>query len=154
MTGRAPRARERRPDVDYTCSLCGNPASQHEKLDNGQRKCPPAIPRGKSKRKRVAREKPVQQAVKDTLEAASFLVSDLSQPRASMQTPGLPDLYAVSKRFKLAIWVEVKAPGGELSRAQRRWHEDARAAGAIVVSVWGVDDMVRELQELGVPIRN
>lgn len=137
--------------MDWRCGLCGNMRSEHT---DGV--CPPkkSVPRGTSKRKKAAPEKAVQQAVVRVLEAAAFKVSDLSQPRATMQTPGLPDLYATSRRWGIALWVEVKAPDGKLSAAQEKWHEETRGAGETVVTVWGVDDMVRELQGLGVPIQN
>ena len=101
---------------------------------------------------RRAPEKRVQAAVKRALTTLGFGVSDLSQPRASMVTPGIPDLYVTHGRWGLALWIEVKAGKNDLSPAQRAWHREAEAAGATVLTVWSVDDLVAGLKGLGVPI--
>lgn len=102
--------------------------------------------------KRRAPEKRVQGDVKRALWTLGFHVSDLSQPRASMQTPGLPDLYVLHRRWKLACWIEVKAPGGKLSGAQQVWHDEAAACGELVMVVRSVEELVAGLKDLGVPI--
>jgi hypothetical protein len=98
--------------------------------------------------KRRAPEKRVQAAVKRNLKTLGFHVSDLSQPRASMQTPGLPDLFAMHARYG-AVWIEVKAPGGKLSANQRAWHELAAQAGVRAAVVDGVHSLVRVLRDMG-----
>jgi hypothetical protein len=77
-------------------------------------------------------EKDVQKAIKDVAALHGYMISDLSQPRASMQTLGLPDLYLQNPRRKLRLWVEVKREKGKLSEAQMRWHEAETAAGGMV----------------------
>jgi hypothetical protein len=102
---------------------------------------------------RRAPEKAVQGAVTKALKTLGFHVSDLSQPRASMQTPGLPDLYAMHAQWKVAFWVEVKAPGGRLSRGQEAWHREAHASGVRVMTVDSVAALVSEMSRIdNVPI--
>lgn len=51
--------------------------------------------------------------------AFGFKVYNLSQARATKQTPGLPDLWCVHKREPVAFWFETKRQvGGQLSPAQ------------------------------------
>jgi hypothetical protein len=97
-------------------------------------------------------EKTVQQHVKQALASLGFHVSDLSQPRRTMQTVGLPDLWAMHPRWRLALWIEVKRPGGKVSLAQSAWHQVARDAGVHVLVVWGVADLVEGLKALGAPL--
>jgi hypothetical protein len=48
-----------------------------------------------------------------------FAVYNLSQSRASKQTPGLPDLWCMHTRYAFAFWWESKRQvGGEFSDAQ------------------------------------
>lgn len=101
---------------------------------------------------RSAPEKAVQRAVTDALHRMGFRVSDLSQPRASMQTPGLPDLYAQHPHWGICLWVEVKAARGRLSPAQAAWHEAERAAGGTVVVARSAADLIPTLRALGAPI--
>lgn len=103
--------------------------------------------------RRSAPEKAVQRAVADALARMGFRVSDLSQPRASMQTPGLPDLYAHHPRWRICLWVEVKAPRGRLSPTQAAWHEAERAAGGTVVVARSAADLIEPLRALGAPIQ-
>jgi hypothetical protein len=103
---------------------------------------------------RKAPEKAVQRAVTKALKTLGFHISDLSQPRASMQTPGLPDLFAMHAGWKVAFWVEVKAPGGKLSVAQEAWHREAHASGVRVMTVDSVAALVSELSRIdNVPLR-
>lgn len=97
-------------------------------------------------------EKAVQQAVTRFLAALGYVVSDMSQPRASMQTAGLPDLYAMHPRLGHALWVEVKTPKGRVSPAQTAWHDAARRAGQTVVVARSASDLVEPLRALGAPI--
>lgn len=79
-------------------------------------------------------------------------VSKFSQPRNTMQTPGIPDLYARHWRLKLRVWIEVKAPGNGPTLAQRQWHRDERECGGEVLIVRSVDELVEDLRALGAPI--
>jgi VRR-NUC domain len=72
-------------------------------------------------------EKDVQRAVVQLLRLRHIRFFDTSQPRAAMVTAGLPDLI-VCPPGRL-LFVEVKAPGGTLSRPQRAFWTLCRAAG-------------------------
>jgi hypothetical protein len=46
------------------------------------------------------------------------------------------------------IFLEMKVrKGGSLSKAQRRWHREARALGATVITGHGAEDAVRQVVE-------
>jgi hypothetical protein len=98
-------------------------------------------------------EKTVAQHVKAALRSLGFVVNDLQQPRRTMQTIGLPDLYAQHAAWQLRVWVEVKRPGGRVSAAQTVWHATERAAGGHVLVVYGVADLLEGLAALGAPLR-
>lgn len=101
--------------------------------------------------RRRAPEKAVQAACKRLLTLAGFHVSDLSQSRATQQTAGLPDLYAMGHGH--AVWVEVKAPNGRVTPAQEAWHETARANGQTVLVPRSAADLIEPLRALGAPIQ-
>lgn len=97
-------------------------------------------------------EKAVQQRVKAVLAVHQFWISDLSQPRSTMQTPGLPDLYAQHMTLPIRLWVEVKGPKGKTSPAQEDWHLRERNAGgrvAVVRSGSEMHDYLVDLLEQG-----
>lgn len=81
----------------------------------------PALPR--------PTEKQVQRAVRQLYELHGCAVYDLSQPRATMQTAGLPDLYVVWASLGAAWWHEVKRPGGKASISQLAFARGCRATG-------------------------
>jgi hypothetical protein len=60
---------------------------------------------------------------------------------------GVPDLIAVKDGRTYGL--EVKAPGGRLSAAQRSAHAALRAAGANVVTSYSLDDAVAQLERWG-----
>ncbi len=61
--------------------------------------------------------------------AIGFEVYNLSQPRASKQTPGLPDLWLSHAGAEFAGWFECKrAVGGKRSTAQIAFGEQCVAA--------------------------
>ena len=64
-------------------------------------------------------EKSEQLAIKKSAIARGAFVYEVSQPRATMQTPGIPDLYLVWP--DRALWFEVKTVTGVLSQAQARF---------------------------------
>lgn len=99
-------------------------------------------------------ERDVQESIKLVLEMLGFMVSDLSQPRASMQTPGLPDLFATHPDWQLSLWCEVKRPGGKASAAQREWHRTAKEAGNLVLVAESAADVVSYLREHGAPLED
>lgn len=93
-------------------------------------------------------EKRVQREVVKVLQLHQYVVDDFSQPRASMQTPGIPDLRARNAARRIRFWVEVKRPGGRLSPAQEAWHELERAAGGTVFVVGSAAEMHEEVTKL------
>lgn len=61
-------------------------------------------------------------------------VYNLSQARATKQTPGLPDLWVIHRAAKLAWWFECKrAWGGKLSDAQADFLGECHDAGVRIV---------------------
>jgi hypothetical protein len=66
-------------------------------------------------------EKECQRAVTKFFRAAGCVVYSLSQPRRTMQTEGLPDLWVFCPRRRCAWWWEVKRPGGQLRPEQREF---------------------------------
>lgn len=75
-------------------------------------------------------EKAEQVEVRKLLIAHGFNIYNLSQARASKQTPGLPDLWCVHKRDRVAFWWEVKRQvGGKLSTAQEEFAAECVRAG-------------------------
>jgi hypothetical protein len=97
-------------------------------------------------------ETAVEKDIDDALAGLGFDVTRFSQPRESMQTAGIPDRYARHLRFKLRLWVEIKAEDGVLSIEQRAWHQSELMAGGQVVTVSSVSELLRELKARGVPI--
>lgn len=72
-------------------------------------------------------EKAEQHAIKRILLACGFVVYNLSQPRATKQTAGLPDLYAVHKSQPICFWFEVKrSNGGRMSEEQQEFQNHMR----------------------------
>lgn len=63
-------------------------------------------------------EKEIQAEVMDLLRAYGFTVYNLSQPRATKQTPGIGDVYAVNPWRRRVLWFETKTPDGRQSPDQ------------------------------------
>lgn len=95
-------------------------------------------------------EKTVQADIVRFLHALGCHVSDLSQPRATMQTEGIPDLFVMAVGG--AFWCEVKTRRGRVSAAQQAWHDRARAAGQTVIVARSAADLVDPLRALGAPL--
>ena len=70
-----------------------------------------------------------------------------SQPRASKQTPGIPDRLYLHPATGVAVWWEAKAEKGRLSVAQEQMHADLRECGQAVV-VGTAAMIIRALQEV------
>ena len=96
-------------------------------------------------RLRRAPEKAVDAACVTYLRMRGYHVSRLQQARASKQALGLPDLFAM-KPGHGGFFVELKAPGGRLSRLQEAWHLCARAAGVRVLVVTSAADLAAALE--------
>ena len=77
----------------------------------------------------VPSEKQVQAAVVRLYTLAGCAVYNLSQARATMQSPGLPDLYVFHADTGTAWWHEVKRPGGKPSPAQLEFQARCAACG-------------------------
>jgi hypothetical protein len=63
--------------------------------------------------------------------------------------PGVPDLIAIKDGRTFAL--ELKAPGGRLTPAQRHAHEVLRAAGAEIGVAHSTDQAVAQLESWGPP---
>lgn len=73
----------------------------------------------------------------------------LSQPRATMQTEGIPDLKVYCRRKGLTWWHETKRPqGGKQSPSQARFQVLAEACGEQYV-LGGWEDAVRMVRKVG-----
>jgi hypothetical protein len=98
-------------------------------------------------------EKSIEADIIRALRDMGFLVTKTSQPRPSMITRGVPDLFAAHPRWGLQLWVEVKRADGQPTAHQRAWHATVRMAGGNVLVARSVADVVTELGRLGAPIR-
>lgn len=78
-----------------------------------------------------------------------FDVVKMSQPQRVMATVGTPDLYLRHPTRRIRLWCEVKAPGGRVRPAQKRWHVAEREAGGEVITVWTMADLYDELRARG-----
>jgi hypothetical protein len=75
------------------------------------------------------REKEEQAYISKLFRGFGCRVYNLSQARATKQTPGLPDLWVTHRERGLAFWFEVKRQqGGRLSEAQREFRHECTAA--------------------------
>jgi len=116
------------------------------------------MPMRKSRRARYRQEGPppleksVERAIIGAAEALGFYVTKLSQPRATKQTPGIPDLYLQHRMHRWHGWCEVKRPGGKTTPAQDVWHDCERKSGGIVIVAESVDSFVEGLEEAGFPV--
>lgn len=86
-------------------------------------------------------EKEIEAACDDVWEALGFHVWRLSQPRASMQSPGIPDRLVTG--HGLNVWVEVKRYRGRQSNAQRAFQAAVEANGGTYLLVRSEADVVR-----------
>ena len=97
----------------------------------------------------VVTEKTTQADVKALYWKTGCRIWDLSQPRATKQTAGLPDLYVVHGRKGSAWWHESKKPGGKQSPAQIEF-EELCILSAIPYVIGGVAAAVTHLKAIGV----
>ena len=93
-------------------------------------------------------EKQVQHAIKKVLQAFDFSVWDLSQPRATKQTPGLPDLIAVG--HARVLFIEAKTAKGRVSDAQAMFGAEVAQNGGIWLVWRSAADAARYLIEQGI----
>jgi hypothetical protein len=92
-------------------------------------------------------EKETQRAVVRLFMAAGCRVYSLSQPRSTMQTEGLGDLWVFCPRRRTAWWWETKRPGGKLRPEQREFREQCEGTG-VRYGVGGVEEAEALLIEL------
>ncbi len=97
----------------------------------------------RERRPRRYLEKAVQRRVKAILAAGRCATYDLSQPRRTMQTAGLPDLICFHPDGAL-FFVEIKAETGRLSPAQKAFQDLAARAG-IPYIVGGAKEVAEHL---------
>lgn len=87
----------------------------------------------------VTREKQEQLDVVRFYETLGCEVLHFSQPRATMQTEGIPDLKVYCPRNGRTWWHEVKALDGVQSKAQRHVQELVERCGEVyLLGGWGV----------------
>lgn len=101
----------------------------------------------------VPTEKAEQRAIVQLLESIGAKVYSLSQPRATMQAEGLPDLLAFLPHptpwlMRWAVWIEVKARGGKMRPGQDEFRRMCALSHTPHV-VGGLDDVIAYLQRGG-----
>ena len=98
-------------------------------------------------------EKEEQRKVVKLYRAMGCTVYSLSQPRATMQTQGIGDLFVVCQRKGVAFWHETKRRiNGKLEkqRAEQREFEVLMQFCAIGYVLGGYNEAYRHLQQIGV----
>ncbi len=71
--------------------------------------------------------------------------------KAKGLTPGWPDIQIIFRGQSINI--ELKAPGGTLSPAQKLMHAQLSRAGALVFTAWRIEEVEGYLRGCGVPLR-
>jgi hypothetical protein len=99
-----------------------------------------------------ASEKRVQAAVVRLYRTFGCLTFSLSQPRATMQAEGLPDLWVFAPRRRAAWWHECKREGGALRAEQFGFAELCRACDVGHV-IGGLAEARAKLEALGLVAR-
>lgn len=94
-------------------------------------------------------EKAVYEDVANAYELVGCRVIRFAQARATMQTPGIPDLKVYHPRSGRTWWHEVKAEEGRQSPAQVGFQALAETCGERVV-VGGLEEAITALRELGI----
>lgn len=94
-------------------------------------------------------ERAVQHSLVQLYHAVGCRTFNLSQPRATMQARGLPDLYVLCPRKRAAWWHEVKGPGGKARPEQVTFAELCAASGVGHV-LGGVAEAKAHLRGIGV----
>lgn len=84
-------------------------------------------------------EKEIEHAIDGLMESLGCVVVRFSQPRASKQTPGIPDRLYLDERTGRWTWAEIKRATGKTTEAQDEMHRRFRACG-IPVEVWRHED--------------
>jgi len=75
-------------------------------------------------------ERKVQRRIVDLLRATGWHVTVTSTNRRVQRAiKGLPDIYATHRGYKRSLWVECKAPVGDVRDEQRTWMWETAEAG-------------------------
>jgi hypothetical protein len=98
-----------------------------------------------------AREKQVEQACDKLALAMGCEIMRYSQPRATKQTPGIPDRRYRHRSRGFVFWFECKATDGKQSPAQREFQLGEEACGQVYV-LGGRPELARHLASLGCPV--
>lgn len=93
-------------------------------------------------------EKRIQQKIMTLLRLVGFRVWNLSQARATNQSPGLPDVFAMHPTLCVEVTIEVKTPKGRASEPQREFAELRRRCARPHL-IGGMDVVEGWLIELG-----
>lgn len=96
---------------------------------------------------RVVPERVVEAQCDDLVLQLGWQVVRFSQPRNTMQTPGIPDRKYYHMARRLTLWFECKREGGRQSQAQRRFQLMAEACGERYV-LGGVAELRQAVIEL------
>jgi hypothetical protein len=96
------------------------------------------------------KEKQVEHHIVQAIRQLGGEVDSFSQPRNTMQTPGIPDLRAVFPAARTAVWLEVKQGKNKPTPHQIAWLTRECLMGSPATVVYGVNDLVWALVQLGV----
>lgn len=123
--------------------------------------------RAKARAVAIATENAVQAAVIGYLQAVLPDVFVAAIPNAAARKrggragnavpglrPGVPDLFFIMPKHDSTVYfVEIKRPGGVLSKAQLECHKELRQRGAHVTTVESVDEMRAALEDWNILTR-
>ncbi len=104
------------------------------------------------RRPRRQDEKELHWRIYQALRELGCDVTSTAQPHQAHLSPGIPDLYVRHARWGVRVWLEVKTPEGQVSPAQRAWHEVEASAGGRVHVVRSLSEALRVLREAVAPI--
>jgi len=74
--------------------------------------------------------------------------------RGALSTAGIPDLIGWIPLTGIAVFIEVKRPGGVHRAAQTQFIDEARRGGCIAFFAESWDDVVRELGAVGIKLQS
>lgn len=104
------------------------------------------------KKRRQAPEKKIMWAIKKNLERLGFDVTLFAQPFRARQTRGIPDMYVRHRRWKVRLWIEVKAGKNKPNPFQAQWLATEKLCDGQCMIARSTDDVLAELKRIGVPI--
>ncbi len=159
--GRGPRLPFPEPRIDVVSMSIEDAAAEARRRRERREKALPlhespeevtAYQTQRTAEKDVRLEKAIQSDVRKLYQAVGCIVYNLSQARATKQSPGLGDLYVILYRRRVAWWHETKTPSGKQSVPQKFFAESCASAGVSVV-VGGVRAAEDHLVEIGAAVR-